>query len=99
MKHEIVPVKVYVGVFATLMALLLATFATDFVDLGAFNVLINLTIAVVKALLVVLFFMHIRYTTNRVVRVYVGAGFFWLLILIAYTLGDVLTRTASSYTP
>ena len=99
MKHQIVPVKVYVGVFVTLIVLLLATFATDFIDLGAFNVLINLTIAVVKALLVVLYFMHIRYTTNRVVRVYVGAGFFWLLILIVYTLGDVLTRTAASYSP
>ncbi|HUI06434.1 MAG TPA: cytochrome C oxidase subunit IV family protein [Verrucomicrobiae bacterium] len=99
MKRQIVPVKVYVAVFVALIVLLLGTFATDFVDLGGFNVLINLTIAVLKALLVVLFFMHIRYTSNRVVRVYVGAGFFWLLILIVYTLGDVLTRAASTYTP
>jgi len=91
MKHPIVPVRVYVGVFIALIVLLLATFATDFVDLGKFNALINLTIAVVKALLVILFFMHVR-DSEHVVRVYVVAGIFWLAILIALTMADVLTR-------
>ena len=94
MNHQIVPVKIYVAVFVALLVLLLATFATDFVDLGIFNFVINLTIAVLKMLLVILFFMHIRYTAYRTVLVYVAAGFFWVCILIAYTLSDVLTRIA-----
>ena len=51
-----------------------------YVDLGAFNVYLALTIAIVKATLVVLFFMHVKDTAG-ITRVYVAAGFFWLAIL------------------
>ncbi|HUJ11720.1 MAG TPA: cytochrome C oxidase subunit IV family protein [Verrucomicrobiae bacterium] len=87
----IVPVRVYAAVYGALMVLLLATCAADFLSLGVFNVVISLTIAVAKALLVILFFMHVRYK-EHLLWVYVVAGFFWLAILIGLSLGDVLTR-------
>jgi cytochrome c oxidase subunit 4 len=62
------------------------------VDLGIWNTVAAITIAVVKALLVVLFFMHVKYSSN-LTRVYVLAGFLWLALLIGLTLTDYLTRT------
>jgi cytochrome c oxidase subunit IV len=63
-----------------------------FFDLGGgINTAIALTIAVGKALLVILFFMHVRYS-DRLTWVFAGAGFFWLLILIGGTMSDVITR-------
>jgi cytochrome c oxidase subunit 4 len=63
------------------------------VDLGAFNVYLALTIAIVKATLVVLFFMHVKDTAG-ITRVYVAAGFFWLAILILLTVTDYITRSS-----
>jgi cytochrome c oxidase subunit IV len=78
-------------------ALLLPTLATAgaaFIDPGGeLNSLVALTIAFVKALLVLLFFMHLRYS-SRLTRVFAGAGWFWLLIMVTLTLSDVLTREA-----
>ena len=62
-----------------------------FFDLGVFNTPVALTIACTKALLVVLFFMHVRYGT-RLTWVVVSAGFFWLGILIVLTMSDYLSR-------
>src|SRR5262245_23819126 len=81
----------YVAVFTTLVALTGATTAVAYVDLGFFNVIVSLTIAVSKALLVVLFFMHLARSAHRT-QVVAGAGILWLLILITFTLSDVLTR-------
>ena len=75
MTPRILPVKLYVAVFAALLVLLGATVAVSYVSLGAFNVAIALTIAVCKMILVMLFFMHVRYS-GRVVWIYVGIGFF-----------------------
>ncbi len=82
----------YVAVFTTLLALTLLTTAVAYVDLGIFNVVVALTIAVAKGLLVVLFFMHLIHTRHRT-QVVAGAGVLWLLILIVFTLSDVLTRS------
>jgi cytochrome c oxidase subunit 4 len=83
--------KTYVGVFAALAALTVLTTAVAYVDLGFFNVIVALTIAVAKALLVVLFFMHLARSRHRT-QVVAGAGILWLLILITFTLSDALTR-------
>jgi cytochrome c oxidase subunit IV len=91
MNGHILSIKTYVAVFAALLALLAATIAVAHVNLGAFNAVFALTIAVAKALLVILFFMHARYS-GRLVWIYAGIGFFWLAILMALTLGDFLTR-------
>jgi cytochrome c oxidase subunit 4 len=62
------------------------------IDLGRFNTIVALTIAVTKAILVVLFFMHIRYST-RLTKLVVVGGFVWLALLIGLTMLDVTTRT------
>ena len=90
-KH-VLSVKLYAVIFVALVALTLTTAGVAFLDLGgSLNVIVALTIAVVKALLVILFFMHVRYS-SRFTWVFVGAGFFWLAIMMALTLGDFLTR-------
>jgi len=81
----------YFVVCGTLLALTIATTAMARVDLGYFNVVVALGIAVLKALLVALFFMHLVRAPHRTMIV-AGAGVFWLAILIVLTLGDVLTR-------
>ena len=91
MSGRVVPRRVYLGIFAALIVLTALTVASSCVDLGFFNVFIAITIAVTKALLVLLFFMHVRYS-DRLIWVVAGAGFFWLLIMLSLTLSDFLTR-------
>jgi cytochrome c oxidase subunit IV len=91
MSVHVVPVRTYLGVFAALLALTAITTAAAFVDLGPFNNVVALGIAVLKATLVVLIFMHVKYSP-RLVPLVVIAGGFWLVILIALTLTDYLTR-------
>jgi cytochrome c oxidase subunit 4 len=88
---HVVPLRVYLGVFAALLVLTAVTTAVAFVDLGRLNVVIMLTIAVTKATLVILYFMHVRYS-DRLTWAVVGSGFVWLLILIGFTMSDLLTR-------
>jgi cytochrome c oxidase subunit 4 len=92
MTSHIVPVKVYLAVYVALLMLLAATVAVSFIPLGELNVVVPMAIAIAKTFLVMLFFMHVRYS-GRLIWLYVGVGFFWLGILIALTLGDVLTRS------
>ncbi|MEX2260805.1 MAG: cytochrome C oxidase subunit IV family protein [Bryobacteraceae bacterium] len=91
MSDHIVPKKLYYMIFGALIALTLVTVGASFIDLGPFNNVVALTIAVVKALLVVLFFMHVRYST-RLTKLVVASGFLWLGILIFITLTDYLSR-------
>ncbi|HEY3283777.1 MAG TPA: cytochrome C oxidase subunit IV family protein [Armatimonadota bacterium] len=89
--HHIVPLAVYYRVFAALMVLLVLTLFAATFDLGPLNVVIALTIACAKALLVVLYFMHVRYS-HKLVWVFGGAAILWLGILFAYTIGDYISR-------
>jgi cytochrome c oxidase subunit 4 len=89
--EHIVPPKVYVGIFLSLMVLTAATVAAAYVNLGPFNIVIALAIASVKATLVVLYFMHARYSPKRTQLVIVCAVF-WLAIMLALTLSDYVTR-------
>jgi len=91
MAERIEAKRVYYLVFAALMALTAVTTAAAFVDLGRLNTVVALAIAVSKAMLVVLFFMHVRHS-SRLMKVVIGGGLFWLLILIALTMADFLTR-------
>lgn len=92
MSEHIVPIKIYVMIF---LALLVGTGLTVVAGLqdfpGPLNVIIALTIACVKATLVVLFFMHLRYS-SRLVWVIFAAALFWLAILFALTFSDYWTR-------
>jgi cytochrome c oxidase subunit 4 len=81
----------YYLVFLALLVGTGLTVAVAFVDLGAMNNVLMLGIAMTKALLVVLFFMHVRWST-RLTWVVAASGFFWLLILFGLTMQDYLTR-------
>ena len=88
---EVTPRKTYIFVYLVLLVLLAATIGAAYIDLGMWNTVVAVTIAVVKAVLVILFFMHVKYSGN-LIRLYVLAGFFWLALLIGLTLADYLTR-------
>lgn len=83
--------KDYYYTFIALMVLLAMTLGIAYIDLGPFNIVVALAIAITKATLVVLFFMHAK-TSERLVWVFISAGLVWLIILIAGTAHDVLTR-------
>jgi cytochrome c oxidase subunit 4 len=89
---HIVPIPVYVGVFIALVIGTLVTWQVSLIDLGRLNAVVALTIAVCKATLVVLFFMHVKYST-KLTKLVVVCGIFWLLILLTVTEADLLTRT------
>ena len=90
-EHAHPTVKLYLGIIGTLFALTVVTYYAAKIDLGIWNPVIALTIAVTKAVLVILFFMHVYYS-SRLTKVTVGAGFFWLLLMITLSLLDYLTR-------
>ena len=81
MAEHVTSRKVYYAVFAALLILTYATVAVSKVDLGRFNTIVALTIAVTKAVMVVLFFMHVRYST-RLTKLVVVGGFLWLALLV-----------------
>ena len=92
MSEHIVPVRVYLVIFlALLVGTALTVFAAFYDFPWRFNTVIALTIASVKATLVVLYFMHVRYSP-RLVWVIVASALFWLAILFALTLSDYFTR-------
>ena len=91
MKPPVITPKTYVVIWSALMVLLLLTWAIAKVHLGPFNVVAALTIAITKMALVLLYFMHVRYS-SRLTWLFVAAGFIWLLIMIELTLSDYLTR-------
>jgi cytochrome c oxidase subunit 4 len=91
MTEHISSKKLYFAVFAALLCLTYLTVAVSRIDLGRFNSIVALTIAVAKALLVVLFFMHVRHST-RLTKLVVVGGFMWLALLIGLTMTDILTR-------
>lgn len=91
MSETVISPKTYLKVFAALMVLLGATVGVAYIQLGWFNPVAAMTIAIVKAVIVILFFMHVRYS-SRLVWVFVGAGFFWLGILFTLTFTDYFTR-------
>src|SRR5262245_1738497 len=91
MSETIVPKKTYVLVWVCLLCLLGLLVAVAYVHLGWFNVAAAVTIAVIKAAIIILYFMHVRYSA-KVVWIFVAAGFFWLGIIFVGTLTDYLTR-------
>ena len=95
MSEHVTSRKVYFAVFGALLVLTAATVIVANFDLGWANDVVALTIAVTKALLVLTFFMHLRYSTRLTVLTAL-AGFFWLGILIVLTLNDYFTRGSAS---
>ncbi len=88
---HVVPAALYFGIWAALMALTLTTVLASFAELGAFNIVVALLIATIKGTLVVLFFMHLRYSP-KLTMVAVIASLFWLFIMFSLTMTDYLSR-------
>ncbi|HKZ77937.1 MAG TPA: cytochrome C oxidase subunit IV family protein [Pyrinomonadaceae bacterium] len=92
MSEHIVPIKVYITIFAALMAGTALTVVAGLQDFpGPLNVVIALTIACIKATLVVLYFMHARYS-SRLIWVVFTSALLWLAILFSLTFSDYWTR-------
>ena len=91
MNPKVIPKKVFVRVWAALLVLLFLTCGLAQVNLGKMNAVAAMTIAIGKMLLVILYFMQVRYS-SRITWIFVAAGFIWFLIMIDLTLADYLTR-------
>jgi cytochrome c oxidase subunit 4 len=91
MSQHIMPVRTLVQVFVALLVLLFATVGGAYLPLGPLHFPVAMTIAVAKAVLIVLFFMHLLYS-GRLMMVVSAAGFVWLAIMLAFTLSDYLSR-------
>ena len=89
--HHIVTPRVYGMVFATLLVFTGITVWAAFKNLGILNPVVALAIACTKGVVVILFFMHVKYQSN-LVKLTVAAGFFTFLILITMTLSDYISR-------
>ena len=91
MSGHLTPKSLYYFVFLALIVGTGLTVVVAMFDLGPLNNIVMLTIACAKALLVVLYFMHVRWST-RLTWVVAGSGFFWLIILFGITMGDYMSR-------
>jgi len=95
MSEHVMSSKMYYTIWIALLCLTVVTAAVSFVDLGRFNTVVALVIATVKALLVVLFFMHVKYASERLTKIVIVAAIFWLFLLLALSMADYGTRHLS----
>ena len=92
MSEAIMSSKFYYTIWIALLCLTVITAAVSFVDLGPFNTIVALVIATFKALLVVLFFMHVKYTSEKLTKIVIVSAIFWLFLLLALSMADYATR-------
>ncbi|MBK8901640.1 MAG: cytochrome C oxidase subunit IV family protein [Anaerolineaceae bacterium] len=92
MTHSDSSIRTYLLVYVALLALVAATVAAAFLPAGPWNLVLALGIALTKALLIILFFMHVK-AGSRLIKLFAGAGFLWLVILFVLALSDYLART------
>ncbi|HEX3473085.1 MAG TPA: cytochrome C oxidase subunit IV family protein [Silvibacterium sp.] len=90
-EEHIVGPKVYGIIFGSLMVFTGLTVAASYANFGVFNAVVALAIACIKAVLVILFFMHVKYS-SRLTKLTVAAGFFTFLVLITMTMTDYISR-------
>jgi len=90
-EHHLTSRTTYTIIYIALLALLGATVGAYYVNLGFWSIALGVLIAVVKAVLIVLYFMHVR-SSSKMVWVIAAAGFVWLTILIGLTLSDYISR-------
>jgi cytochrome c oxidase subunit 4 len=94
--HHIVSPVVYVIILFSLLVGTALTVWASYVDLGIWNPILAIAIACTKATLVVLFFMHVKYS-SKLTMLTVGAGIFMFLTLISMTLADYISRAWGSW--
>ena len=90
-EHHVIPVRVYFAIFLALMVLTAVTVIVAFIDLGAMSDVVAMAIAFTKATLVILYFMHVRYSEG-LVGLSVVAGIAFLAIFVFFTMSDYMTR-------
>jgi cytochrome c oxidase subunit IV len=95
MSEHVVPLKTNVTVWLVLLVLTGVTTGVAFIDLGPLNTIVALVIATCKALLVVLIFMHVKYASDKLVKVVVISAIFFLMLLLGLSLADYSTRMLS----
>lgn len=91
MSQHVFTIRTNLIIFAILMALLVITVAVSALDLGALEIPIALTIAFIKAILIMLYFMHLKFS-SKLTWLFAGSGTLWLVILIAFSMSDFLSR-------
>jgi cytochrome c oxidase subunit IV len=91
MSQHITPVRTYIAVFVALLVLLIATVGAAYLPMGELHFPVAMIIAAAKAVLIVLFFMHVLHS-HRLTMIIAVAGFLWLGIMLALTLSDYLSR-------
>jgi cytochrome c oxidase subunit 4 len=96
MAGHVSPKSTYYTIFGALMVLTAVTVTAAFTDLGILNFPVALAIAVTKATLVILFFMHAKYS-SRLTQLFVGTAFFFLFILLGLTMTDYVSRGFKVY--
>ena len=92
-EHHVVPVKLYMLIGGTLLFFTWVTYAVSKIDLGALNTIVALCIATFKATLVVLIFMHVKYTSEKLTKAVIIAAIFFLGLLLTLSLADFGTRS------
>ena len=92
MSEHISSVKLYVGIWLALMVGTILTVVASQIDMGPFNPIVALAIATTKAVLVVLFFMHVKYAHEKLTKLVIVTAIFFFLILLALTMADYTTR-------
>ena len=90
-ENHVVSPRLYLLIFASLMVLTVVTVAASRYDFGPGNTVVAMAIAILKATLVVFFFMHLKWS-SRLVRLMVAAAFMWLALLIAGAYSDYVSR-------
>jgi cytochrome c oxidase subunit 4 len=91
MHEHVTPIKTYVAIWATLIVLTVTTALVSEIELGPWNIVVALVIAVTKATLVIMFFMHLKWS-SPLTKLFLVAGLGWLVILFALTLSDYMSR-------
>jgi cytochrome c oxidase subunit IV len=92
MSGHVISTKLYVTIWIALMCLTVITAGVSFIDLGPFNTIVALSIATFKAILVVLIFMHVKYTSEKLTKTVVISAIFFLFLLLALSMADYTTR-------
>jgi cytochrome c oxidase subunit 4 len=91
MSEHVVSKKVYYLIFALLMIFTVVTVEVAFIDLGPLNIVVAMAIAIFKATIVLLYFMHVKYS-SRLTKLFVVAGFFTFGLMLLFTYADYLSR-------
>ncbi len=92
MSAHVISNKLYITIWIALMCLTVITAGVAFIDLGPLNTVVALSIATFKAILVVLIFMHVKYTSEKLTKTVVISAIFFLFLLLGLSMADYTTR-------